>query len=73
MSEKRKPAGRVIERNCPCCKVQFEARISDVKRGWGVYCSKSCKAVMQTRKTGKRGPYKKHCRHFIGGASMDGK
>ena len=35
--------------NCKCCGVKFEARVADVKRGWGKYCSKSCKAKRQQR------------------------
>lgn len=31
---------------CPCGK-KFEARTADVKRGWGKFCSKSCKASGQ--------------------------
>lgn len=37
---------------CKCCKTSFEARTADVKRGWGKYCSKSCKAIKQTQKNG---------------------
>ena len=29
---------------CKNCKCGFEARLADRKRGWGKYCSKSCKA-----------------------------
>ena len=41
---------------CKNCKTPFEARTVDVKRGWGKYCSKSCKAKMQTKQTGISGP-----------------
>lgn len=41
---------------CGKCKKPFEARTADVKRGWGKFCSKSCKAHVQTRKTGIDGP-----------------
>jgi hypothetical protein len=34
--------------NAKCCKV-FEARTADVNRGWGKFCSKSCKARRQGR------------------------
>jgi len=33
------------------CKAEFEAKPSDVKRGWGLYCSKRCKAVVQEKIT----------------------
>jgi len=35
-------------RNKKCGK-EFEARTADVKRGWGKFCSKSCKAKKQGR------------------------
>lgn len=40
----------------PSCKKEFEARTADVKRGWGKFCSKSCKAHKQTKDTGFCGP-----------------
>ena len=39
---------------CKSCKTPFEAREADRKRGWGRYCSKSCKAVRQTQVKGRR-------------------
>lgn len=30
------------------CNATFEARTADRKRGWGIYCSKSCKATAQS-------------------------
>jgi hypothetical protein len=30
--------------------VPFLARVADRNRGWGKYCSKSCKAIKQTQK-----------------------
>lgn len=38
---------------CKCCKVEFQARVADIKRGWGKFCSKSCKATYQEVKTGQ--------------------
>jgi len=35
------------------CGVTFDARVSDRKRGWGKFCSKSCKAVKQEARTGQ--------------------
>lgn len=38
---------------CTCknseCRKRFMAREADRKRGWGQFCSKSCKAMHQTR------------------------
>jgi len=31
------------------CHKEFQARTADVKRGWGKFCSKSCKAKHQGR------------------------
>lgn len=33
--------------NCHWCYTPFMARSSDINRGWGKYCSKSCKAKEQ--------------------------
>lgn len=41
---------------CKCCGDGFSAREADRKRGWALYCSKSCKAIAQTRKTGRGKP-----------------
>ncbi len=41
---------------CKCCRNPFVARVADRKRGWGKFCSKSCKAIRQTQKTGYAGP-----------------
>lgn len=39
------------------CKNEFDARPADVNRGWGLYCSKRCKAVAQERRTGQYNDY----------------
>lgn len=41
------------------CGTEFQARTADVKRGWGMFCSKSCKAKKQTKDTGISGPHYK--------------
>ena len=43
----------MIDVKCMSCGNSFEARAADVKRGWGKYCSKSCKAHQQTKKQSK--------------------
>ena len=35
---------------CKICRKDFEARIADLKRGWGKYCSKSCKGKSSDNK-----------------------
>lgn len=42
---------------CKRCKQSFEARTADVKRGWGKFCSKSCKAIKQEQRTGQMSNY----------------
>jgi hypothetical protein len=46
----------MITVNCQRCKQPFEARVADRKRGWAKFCSKSCKAIRQTQRTGNAGP-----------------
>ncbi|VVE31076.1 hypothetical protein PEP31012_03679 [Pandoraea eparura] len=54
MSEaKRYPAPKMVDRTCKRCKKPFQARAADVKRGWGLFCSKSCKAIKQEARTGQ--------------------
>lgn len=33
-----------MERNCDNCGQQYEADVRNIKRGWGLCCSKSCAA-----------------------------
>jgi endogenous inhibitor of DNA gyrase (YacG/DUF329 family) len=39
----------MTEVKCARCKEPFKARTADVNRGWGKFCSKSCKAKKQGR------------------------
>jgi hypothetical protein len=39
------------------CGTVFEARTADVKRGWGKFCSKSCKATQQVKRLGSGSYY----------------
>lgn len=45
MSKKR---GQTVCVNCQRCGEVFVARVADINRGWGKYCSKRCKAIKQT-------------------------
>lgn len=38
----------VVMRKCKRCGIVFPAKKADVKRGWGKFCNKSCKAIKQT-------------------------
>lgn len=51
----------MIERECKACKGKFYARQADVNRGWGLFCSKSCKAIKQAQSGG--GKKKRYPRH----------
>ena len=48
----------MIEVNCKWCKSPFKARTADVKRGWGKFCSKSCKASEQEKRTHQNANHK---------------
>jgi endogenous inhibitor of DNA gyrase (YacG/DUF329 family) len=47
-----------INRKCKNCKSPFQAKASDMKRGWGKFCSKSCKAIEQEKRT--NGQYRRY-------------
>lgn len=55
--------------NCECCKKEFQARAADRKRGWARFCSKSCKAKEQERRTGQYGRRNEEIRAANGGRS----
>lgn len=44
---------KLTEKICLCCGRTFMARKADIKKGWGDFCSRSCK------NTGKFNPYYK--------------
>lgn len=48
--------GKTIDKLCNRCKQPHTVRVADVKRGWGKFCSKSCKASEQTQRTGVGSP-----------------
>lgn len=50
MSNEFKSRGKKVERQCRRCGMLMQVREADVRRGWGKYCSKSCKAIVQTAK-----------------------
>ncbi|KVQ87392.1 hypothetical protein WK09_19960 [Burkholderia ubonensis] len=49
---------RMVERKCESCQKTFLARAADVNRGWGRFCSKSCKASRQEQRTGAYGSFR---------------
>lgn len=52
------------------CKAPFQAREADRKRGWGKFCSKSCKATVQERRTGQMARYLERCDGYMKDAAM---
>ena len=53
VKRKKQVRGEKQKVNCACCGNEFIARVADVKRGWGKFCSKSCKAKRQKCKNAK--------------------
>jgi hypothetical protein len=51
MEAKTYPPPAMVDRKCEWCKKPFQARKADVNRGWGRFCSKSCKAMKQEKRT----------------------
>ncbi len=49
--------GETVQVKCRC-GTMFTARVADRKRGWGKFCSKSCKAIEQEKRTGQNASYK---------------
>ena len=49
--------GAKVEVKCLQCKVVFQARVADRKRGWAKFCTKSCKASHQEGRTGQYAKY----------------
>ena len=47
---KEEPRGKKVTISCKHCKTKKVVRFADVKRGWGLYCSKRCKALDQKLK-----------------------
>jgi len=48
--------GKKATYRCKNCGGAFEARTADRARGWARFCSKSCKAGEQVKRTGVSGP-----------------
>lgn len=48
--------GAKVEVKCKTCRNPFMARKADRDRGWARFCSKSCKAIKQTQRTGRGAP-----------------
>lgn len=63
-----KPRGTMSTYKCLCCGAPFQARTVDRARGWARYCSKSCKAIKQERRTGQNAAYQQ--RHKEAGSGL---
>lgn len=45
-------AAKMVAHKCKWCKREHMVRQADLNRGWGKFCSKSCKAKEQEKRTG---------------------
>lgn len=43
-----------VNRKCLICNTEFTVPSYEVKRGWGLYCSKSCKTIHHNIKRKER-------------------
>ncbi|MCZ4331055.1 hypothetical protein [Castellaniella denitrificans] len=50
--------GATATYKCANCGDPFTARTADRKRGWARFCSKSCKAIRQEKRTGQHAAHK---------------
>lgn len=57
MTDQADGKAATVQVKCDQCKSLFTARVADRKRGWGRFCSKSCKAVKQEKRTGQHKAY----------------
>jgi hypothetical protein len=55
---------------CACGTVFF-ARTADRKRGWGKFCSKSCKARVQEKRTGQHARHQRKIQNQYGGVDRE--
>ncbi len=56
MSHAHPANAATVQVKCQRCQQPFTARVADRKRGWGKFCSKSCKVIKQTQRTGRGAP-----------------
>jgi hypothetical protein len=49
--------GATVTKKCKYCGDAMTVRAADVARGWGKFCSKSCKAKKQEARTGQYAAY----------------
>lgn len=50
---------RMVKIKCAHCGAPKEVREADRRRGWGLYCDKSCKAKAQEKRTGQYAAYRR--------------
>jgi len=54
MAHQHPIGAKTVVVDCQRCKQPFTACVADRKRGWGKFCSKSCKARRQTEHSERR-------------------
>ena len=47
----------MIDKKCKHCKTNITVCLADHKRGWGIFCNKSCKAKYQEKRNGQHAAY----------------
>lgn len=58
--EKKAVRGKKVDVKCKCCPKVTQVRQADLNRGWGLYCSKSCKAFWQKYGRERQAPTGEH-------------
>lgn len=54
MAHQHPIGAKTVVVNCQRCQLPFTDRVADRKRGSEKFCSKSCTAIRQTERTGRR-------------------
>jgi hypothetical protein len=49
--------GKMVAKPCEYCRKTHTVRAADLARGWGKFCSKSCKAKEQEKRTHQHANY----------------
>ena len=57
VGEKKPIRGAKVDKKCSFCGASHTVRRADLDRGWGLFCSKSCKAKEQEKRTGQNREY----------------
>ena len=59
-------SGATASYKCKWCGDPFEARTADRARGWARFCSKTCKAKKQEKRTGQHAKHLRSKNNYLG-------